>query len=448
MASLTEALEALATGRTSAAELVGNAVARAEDPAGEGGKIYTRLYADRARSQAAAVDAARARGDSLPPLAGVPVSVKDLFDIAGEPTTAGSVICRDDPPAVADAEIVARLRMAGAVIVGCTNMTEFAFSGIGINPHYGTPANPYDRATRRVPGGSSSGAAVSVADGTALAAIGTDTGGSVRIPAALCGLTGFKPTARRVPTAGCYPLSPSLDSIGPLAATVADCALVDRVMAGLPAVVPPAFPLQGLRLGVVRDFVIEDLDETVAAAFEGALSRLSSAGAIVTDVSFPALSDLPSINAKGGIVSAEAFHVHRANLEARADDFDPRVGQRIAFGGEQSADDYMTLLDHRVRMRGIADGLSAPFDALLAPTTARVAPPIAELEADDKVFFRYNALMLRNPAVFNFLDRCALSLPIHAPGEAPVGLMVVGETMGDDRLLSVGQALEAALAQA
>ncbi|MEM9684393.1 MAG: amidase, partial [Pseudomonadota bacterium] len=352
---------------------------------------------------------------------------------------------RDDPPATADAPVVSRLRAAGATLTGRTNMTEFAFSGIGLNPHYGTPANPYDRETGRVPGGSSSGAAISVTDGTALAAIGTDTGGSVRIPSALCGLTGFKPTARRVPTDRCYPLSWTLDSVGPLGQSAADCALLDRILAGLPAEIPAAYPAKGLRLGVVRDLLFDDVEDVILQAFERALSRLSAAGAVIFEVSIPELKDLPSINANGGIASAEAYHIHREHFERRTNELDRRVAKRVGLGRSQSANDYMTHFDERRRLQAAADHASAPLDALLAPTTARIAPPIAELEASDDVFFQYNGLMLRNPSTFNFLDRCAFSIPIQDPGEAPIGLMIVGETMGDDHLLSIGQGIEAAL---
>lgn len=445
MTTLIEALGALADGSTTASALVDEALVRAEDPSGEGARIYLQLFSDRARAQAQAVDAARARGDSLPPLAGVPISVKDLFDIEGQVTTAGSIVARDNPPATADAPVVSRLRAAGAIVVGRTNMTEFAFSGIGINPHYGTPANPFDRSTARVPGGSSSGAAVSVTDGTALAAIGTDTGGSVRIPSALCGLTGFKPTARRIPTDRCYPLSWTLDSIGPLGHSAADCALLDRIMAGLPATIPTAFPAKGLRLGIVRDLLFDDVEDAILRAFDRAVSRLSAAGAVIFEVDLPELSDLPHINRSGGIASAEAYHIHREHFEQRSNELDRRVAKRVGLGKSQSADDYMTHFDERRRIQSAADHATAPLDAILAPTTARTAPPIAELEASDDVFFQYNGLMLRNPSTFNFLDRCGFSLPIHEAGDAPIGLMVIGETMGDDHLLSVGLGIEAAL---
>src|SRR5579864_3980633 len=239
----------LAAGRTSSRALVETALARIADPAGEGARTFTRVYADRARAAADAQDQLRNAGYAASLLAGLPVSIKDLFDVAGEQTLAGSKALDDRPPAARDAPVVARLRAAGAVLIGRTNMTEFAFSGVGINPHFGTPGNPHDR--RLIPGGSSSGAAVSVGDGAAIVAIGSDTGGSVRIPAALCGIVGFKPTKRRIPRGGVIPLSTTLDSIGPLANSVGCCAIADAVMAGEAPSAPAPWPALGLRLGVL-----------------------------------------------------------------------------------------------------------------------------------------------------------------------------------------------------
>src|SRR5579864_6340073 len=239
----------LKDGRTTSRELIEQALARIADPAGEGARTFIKVYADSARAAADAQDVLRKAGYVASPLAGLPVSIKDLFDVAGEVTLAASKALDDRPPAVQDAPVVARLRAAGAVLIGRTNMTEFAFSGVGINPHFGTPGNPYDR--RLIPGGSSSGAAVSVGDGAAIVAIGSDTGGSVRIPAALCGIVGFKPTKRRIPTDGAFPLSYTLDSIGPLAPSVAACAIADAVMAGEAPSAPAPWPALGLRLGVL-----------------------------------------------------------------------------------------------------------------------------------------------------------------------------------------------------
>src|SRR5215472_15346669 len=284
----------LATGRTTSRRLTEQALARIEDPKGEGARAFVKVYKAQALAAADASDALRKAGIVPSPLAGLPVSIKNLCDVAGETTLAGSKALDDAPPARQDAPVVARLRGAGAVIVGSTNMSEFAFSGVGANPHYGTPGNPADR--KRVPGGSSSGAAVSVGDQMAVAALGTDTGGSVRIPSAACGLVGFKPTARRVPIDGVVPLSTSLDSIGPLANSVECCAIVDSVFAGEPIAVPEAAPLSGLRFGTPRQFVMDDLDPVVARAFERACKQLAAKGVKVEQIDLPQLNELPTIN--------------------------------------------------------------------------------------------------------------------------------------------------------
>src|SRR5689334_21736073 len=246
----------LAAGRTTSRALTEAALSRIEDTKGEGARAFIKVYRTQALAAADASDALRKAGVAQGPLAGIPMSIKNLCDVAGETTLAGSKALEGAPPAKADAPVLERLRRAGAVILGSTNMSEFAFSGIGFNPHYGTPGNPADRT--RVPGGSSSGAAVSVADGMVVAALGTDTGGSVRIPSAVCGLVGFKPTARRVPLDGLVPLSSSLDSVGPLANSVECCAIVDAVFANEPIQIPEAAPLSGLRFGIPKQFVMEE----------------------------------------------------------------------------------------------------------------------------------------------------------------------------------------------
>ena len=437
---------AIVAGQTTAAALVDDACDRAETPEGEGGLVFLSHYGEAVRLQARHADAMRAAGVDLGPLAGMPISIKDLFDVAGETTRAGSIVRQSAEPAAADAAIVRRLKGAGAILVGRTNMTEFAYSGIGINPHYGTPANPWDRANRRIPGGSSSGAAISVTDGMAIAAIGTDTGGSIRIPSALTGLTGFKPTASRVPQDGCFPLSFSLDSIGPLAASVECCALVDAAIAGETPLPLPAMPASGLRLGVAQTLVQDGLEDPVGTAFEVALTRLSAAGARLIDLPFTLLASVPQLSTAGGLAAAEALALHRKDLESRPQEFDRRVAARILNGAKIGGADYVDLLLARTRYRRKADALTAPFDAVIMPTCPRIAPRIADLENDDAAFGEANLAMLRNTALFNFLDRCAATLPIHRAGEAPVGLMVVGETMGDRRNLTVAKAIETALA--
>jgi len=406
------------------------------------------LHRQRALALARASDLLRAAGIVRSPLEGIPVSVKDLFDIADEVTCAGSTVLRGQPAATADATIVQRLLAAGAVIVGRTNMTEFAFSGLGLNPHYGTPANPWERSRGRIPGGSSSGAAVSVTDGMAAVAIGTDTGGSVRIPSAFCGLTGFKPTARRVPMDGTLPLSRALDSIGPLAASVRCCALVDAILAGEP--VRPLSPaeLDGARLAIPAQVVLEDLDDKVARAFDAACARLSAAGARIRRLAIPAFARLPALHAHGTLATADAWHLNRGFIEARADAYDPRVLARMRPGATMGAADLLELQAARQSWIAEVTAAASGVDALLMPTVPIVAPEIAPLQRDDALFTRTNALVLRNPTLINFLDGCALSLPGHEPGSAPVGLMLAAPGGHDARILALALAVEQALAQA
>lgn len=439
--SISQLAAELASGSTTSIALVEDCLARIADPRGEGARTFIKTYDESARAAADAVDRMRSAGIASSAYAGIPVSIKDLFDVAGEITQAGSKVLADAAPARVDAPVVARLRAAGLVVVGRTNMTEFAYSGLGLNPHHGTPRNPYDRATGRIPGGSSSGAAISVTDGMAVAGLGTDTGGSCRIPAALTGTVGFKPTASRIPLDGTLPLATSLDSIGSIAPSVACCAIIDAILAGEPALAPQAFPLKGLRLAVPQSLVMEDIDNTVAAAFARTVATLSRGGARVQDIVLKELLELPAINAKGGFPAAEAYAWHRHLLAGKGNDYDPRVKVRIEKGVQQSAADYIELCAARKDFIRRVDALCSPFDALILPTVPLVAPTIAEL-ADDQEYGRVNLLMLRNPTVVNFLDGCAISIPCHAPGEAPVGLMIVGQHGADHRLFSIALAIE------
>ncbi len=432
----------LAKGRVTAEKLAEAALARASAPDGEGARVFTRIAPDEVLSAARESDSLRRAGRVRSPLEGLPISVKDLFDIRGQQTRAGSRVLAEAPPAARDAPVVRRLKAAGAVIVGRTNMTEFAYSGLGINPHYGTPLNPFDRAAGRIPGGSSSGAAVSVTDGMAAGAIGTDTGGSCRIPAALCGLVGYKPTARRVPLDGSVPLSWTLDSIGPLARSVACCALLDQVIsggAGAPAAATPA--VKGLRLALPKTLVQEGMDAPVARAFAAAIARLRGAGAQVNEIDVPEFAELAAINAKGGFPAAEAWHWHRTHIERAADLYDPRVISRIRRGAAMTAADYIDVLQARMRWIKAVERRMRGYDALVMPTVPVVAPRIADL-ADDAEYGRVNLLMLRNPTLINVLDGCAVSLPCHAPGDAPVGLMLAARRGQDHRLFAVAGAVE------
>jgi aspartyl-tRNA(Asn)/glutamyl-tRNA(Gln) amidotransferase subunit A len=447
MQTLTELAAALDAGRTTSRALVEGCLAAIADPAGEGARVFLTVYGEAARAQADAMDGLRRAGRAPGPFAGIPVSVKDLFDVAGEPTRAGSVALDDAPPAARHAPVVARMLGAGFVLVGRTNMTEFAFSGLGINPHHGTPASPWDRATRRVPGGSSSGAGVSVADGMAFAALGTDTGGSCRIPAALSGVVGYKPTARRVPTEGVLPLSFTLDSVGPLANSVACCAIVDAVLAGSAPQAPVARPLTGVRLALPDAIVTDGMDAPVAAAFERALTALSAAGARVERVSFPALGRVSPGAARTSIAACEAFAWHRALLARAGDRYDPRVRSRMEAAAPVLMADYLETLAARRALGAEMDAATAPYDAVVMPCVPLLPPAIAALEADEPAYWKANALMLRNPSIANFLDRCAITVPCHRPGEAPAGLMLMGETLGDAGLFALAAGVEAALRQ-
>jgi aspartyl-tRNA(Asn)/glutamyl-tRNA(Gln) amidotransferase subunit A len=437
----------LDAGRTTSRELTELALARIADVSGEGGRAFMKVYADTARAEADFADRLRRAGIVRSKVDGLPVSVKDLFDVGGDITRAGSKLLADSPPAKSDAPAVARLRAAGAVIVGRTNMVEFAFGTTGLNPHYGTPRNPWDRpegAGGRVPGGSSSGAAVAQADGMCVMALGSDTRGSIRQPAALCGVAGFKTTARRVPREGAFPLSYTLDSVGPLANTIECCAAYDAVLAGEPEAPLPEMPARGLRLLVPRSSLLEDLDAPVAHAFEAALARLSATGATLVETAVPAFDRQSEYFKSGGLAGAEAYAIHRPRLD-RLDECDPRVGKRILFGGEIGAADYVALMRMRTEFIREVEAVLAPYDAFLMPTTPCIAPTIAEVDATDEAFFRWTMRIVRNVGVVNFLDGCAATLPCQAPGSAPVGLSVAGKADADRHVLAVAAAIERTL---
>jgi len=413
------------------------ALARIADPKGEGERACLTVYANAARAAADASDARTSRGRPLGSLDGAIVSIKDLFDVAGEPTRAGSrILAEEAAPAAADAVIVARLRRAGAVIIAKTNMTEFAFSGIGANPHFGTPGNPADRS--RVPGGSSAGAPVAVADGMCDIAIGTDTGGSVRIPASLCGLVGFKPSRQRVPTEGAFPLSKTLDSIGPIARSVADCAKADAIMAGEEFAPLEPLAVDGLRFGLPEGLVLERLDDIVAPAFKAAITRLDASGVGISEEELPLLDDWVAVNERGGVIPPEACAVHRDRLRRRGTDIDPNVRIRIERGCAVGEADFAEILRERRRLVAAMEARLAGLDALVMPTTTIVAPTIAEVE-DPKVFAVRNAALLRNTSMVNFFDLCAISLPLAA--RLPVGLMLVAGNGQDRRLLRIADAV-------
>ncbi|SDP16572.1 amidase [Afipia sp. GAS231] len=431
----------LASGATTARRLVEACLAKIADPAGEGQRVFIRVDKDAALDAADAMDRLRKAKAAPSPFAGIPVSIKDLFDIKGQVTRAGSRALEDSAPAETDATVVARLRRAGFIVIGRTNMTEFAYSGIGINPHYGTPKSAWNRSVGHVPGGSSSGAAVSIADQMAFGALGTDTGGSCRIPAAFNGIVGFKPTQRRVPLDGGVPLSLSLDSFGPLARSVACCAVLDAVLADEP--VQPLQPrtVKGMRLAVPTTVALDDLDDVVAKTFERALETLSRAGALIERIEVPEFHDVGVMNAKGGFAAAESYAWHRYLLTSKGDVYDPRVSLRILRGEGIGAADYIDILNARRSFIARTDKRIAPYDALVLPTTANTPPKIADL-ADDKVFTVQNLRALRNCTLINVLDGCAISLPANRDGEVPVGLMLAAAGGSDRRIFELAAGME------
>jgi len=444
--SITDLKRSLSNGSVTSRQLVETALAAINDPNGEGKATFIKVHAKEALQAADAIDAQRKKGGALPSLAGIPISLKDLFDEAGETTLGGSIVLIGQPAATQDATVVRRLREAGAIIIGRTNTVEFAYTGLGINPHYGTPKNVFDRATGRIPGGSTSGGGISVADGMATAAIGTDTGGSLRIPSALNGLVGFKPTQRRVSLDGVMPLSTSFDSAGPIGWTVADCALLDRIIADQK--LEPSAPLtvKQLRLAVPQTYFLNELSPEVAKAFGAALSKLSAAGAKIVELPMTEFAMTPTVNPKGMITASEAYAWHRKFIKDGADKYDPRVLARIRTGETILAADYVELQNLRRQFIRKINAAAQDFDAMLMPTTPDIAPPISEVIKDDETYYKINARMLRNPSAVNIFDGCALSVPCHEAGAAPVGLMVAGTQNQDQHILAVGQAIETVVA--
>jgi aspartyl-tRNA(Asn)/glutamyl-tRNA(Gln) amidotransferase subunit A len=426
--------------RNSARERLEAALARIDDPKGEGARTCLTVYREQAKAAADAADARVKSGISLGPLDGTIVSIKDLFDVAGEVTRVGSKIFAEErKPATADAPVVHRLRAGGAIIVAKTNMSEFAYTGIGANPHFGTPGNPADR--KRVPGGSSSGAVVSAADGMCEIAIGSDTGGSCRIPAAICGIVGYKPSRQRIPTDGAFPLSYSIDSIGSIARTVEACAKADAVMASEYFTQPDPVQLAGLRIGIVQGTPLENLDEIVSKRFAGAVDQLRKAGARLSEEKVALLADMAEVNSKGGVQPTEAFAIHRDLLSRRADAIDPNVRARLERARNISAADYIDMVRQRARLIQLMDARLMDLDALALPTTPIVAPTQQEVAPADE-FARRNAMLLRNTVIVNFFDLCAISVPIPRESGLPAGLMLVARNGQDNRLFRIAMAVE------
>jgi aspartyl-tRNA(Asn)/glutamyl-tRNA(Gln) amidotransferase subunit A len=433
----------LSSGKTTSRKIVEAALAKIDDKNGEGVRTFIKVYREAALTEADASDRLRRQGIVPSPLAGLPISLKDLFDVAGDVTLAGIKAHADFPAAQSDAPVVRRLRAAGAVIIGRTNLSPMAFSPLGVNRDFGTPGNPADRL--RIPGGSSSGAAVSVTDAMAVAAIGSDTGGSIRMPAAFCGVAGIKPTQKRVPLTQTWPLSTSLDSVGPLAPSIACCALVDAAITGDEIVVPAAISLRGLRFALPMNSVTDDMDATVAKAFQRALEILSKHGAQIIETALPEIGEVIAMwRTPPSFTQMEGYARYGKWLTDNPDAYDPFIRARFAVGANASAKDYIDLIHARTSIIERSAKSTRNFDAVIMPTVQFVAPTIAEASTEEG-FKRIVPLAIRNPSIANMLDRCAISTPCHQAGELPVGLSLMGEHGEDRRLLAMGLSVEAAL---
>ena len=444
--TIESAQKALQSGEVTAVDLVSAAFSQIEAEEGEGARTFVRTFKNAAITQAAASDALRKMDVPQGPLAGIPISVKDLFDIAGVPTTAGSkAMAEHAGPVKEDATVIARLRAAGAIFLGHTNMTEFAYSGLGINPHHGTPLNAWEKHIGHVPGGSSSGAAISVVETMAIAALGTDTGGSVRIPAAFNRLYGFKPSQGRHPMDGVFPLCRSLDTVGPLARSMQCCRILDHVMAGLPVPAPDIRPMSGLRFGILETIVLDGLDVDVAGAFVRALEALSKQGARLERIKIDALENFHAIGRLGSIAAPEAYHLHRDFLAKAGEGMDPRVRSRIEAGGAISAADYIEMLALQKEMVEKTHLATRNYDAILMPTVAMAPPEIKPLLTSDELYRETNIKVLRNTSIGNLLGRPAASIPIGHDDGVPVGLMIMGEHGDDARLQSLAESIDICL---
>ncbi len=438
--------EALHQRKLSASELTARAIMAIEACPDQA--IFINLTKARALREAAASDARRARGATLGPLDGLPIAHKALIDLSGEVTSAASMLlARTAPPAERDADVAAALSAAGMVTLGHVNMTELAFSALGLNPHFGTPRNPHGADGPRVPGGSSSGSAVAVARRLVPAATGSDTGGSIRTPAAFNGILGFKGSSGRYSMRGIFPLAPTLDTLGPLARSMADIALLDAGMRGAPLRALTPQPLRGQHVIAPTNIVLDDLEPAVASMFADALQRLERAGAKVERRAMPELDAvLATYDQTGQISNVEALAFHR-DLLARAEpgDIDRRVVASMQAASQILAVDYLATLAARRRL--VAATKAEWGTSLIAmPTLPHVAPLIAPLEADDELFRTVNLLTLRNPMLGNFLDVCALSLPMGCDARGlPAGFMLCAASGQDDHLLAAGQGIAAAI---
>lgn len=438
--SIARARSLLDSGELSSEELVNACLVRIDDPRGEGAAAFIEHYRETAIAAARTADGERGSGAEARPLSGIPISIKDLFDMRGSVTRAGSAVLRDAPPAAKDCDVVQRLRAAGAIIIGRTNLSEFAFTGLGLNPHYGSPRSPYRRDRGYVAGGSSSGSAVSVSDGMALASIGSDTGGSGRIPAAFCGIVGFKPTRGTIPLQGVFPLARSFDTVSPMANTVDDCRLLYRLLSG-DKCKASKIDLRGLRLGVVESDHLPSLDQTVEGAFKETLAKLGTMAKKLDPVEGIDWSLPSKILQSGRITAVEGLSAHGLLFE-RKSEYDPRVASRFLHASGYPATSYAKALHDMHDLRITAGPIIAQFDALILPTSAILPPALDELE-DDERFVEKNMAVLRNTLIANVLDCCAISLPIPSQGGHPVAITLMGRAGDDERLLSIAGDIEA-----
>jgi len=419
---------------------------------------YIAVTAERALASARAAETTLASGGDLGPLHGIPVAFKDLINVAGLPTTGGSILLRENIPDK-DATVALKMARGGAVLLGKTHMVEFAFGGVGINHHYGTPWNPWDAVTQRIPGGSSSGSAVAVAAGLAPAALGSDTGGSVRIPSSFCGLVGLKPTFGRLSNQGCLPLDSTLDSVGPMVRTVRDAALIYQVLAGPDPAAPPTWghpsenvlenlegDISGMRLALPREYFWDEVDEEVAAAVHASAQVFADLDAHVDDISLQELDDLQTLRARGSLVAVETYLNLKDDLENNLDKFDPIVAARMLDGKDFLAVDYLDIQNGYADLRRRIGASLHAVDALITPTTPIVAAPVKEVDQEDR-YFPTNGLCLRNTMAANLLGLCAISLPCgFTRAGLPIGLQLIGRAFDEGRLLRLAHAYETTMA--
>jgi aspartyl-tRNA(Asn)/glutamyl-tRNA(Gln) amidotransferase subunit A len=403
---------------------------------------------ERALKEAAASRTRHREGRAAGPLDGVPIAWKDLVDMAGERTTAGSALYADSPPKETDAPIVTNLAAAGMVALGKTNLSEFAFSALGLNPHFGTPRNPRDPTTPRVPGGSSSGAAVAVAGGLSPCAIGSDTGGSIRAPASFCGIVGFKTSEGRIDKQGVFPLSRTLDTIGPMAHTVEDCVMIDMALRGQSSTSVRPINLSGVEFVVPDDTGIDDAQAAVAANLQSAVKRLEAAGAKVRTRAIRSIGAMRALSAQfGSMVAIEAYAEHRAVFNsADAKRMDRRVLAR-ALGGRVSERDAVNLQRGREELiAALVDELKGAV--LVLPATPMTAPAIGPLERDDELFRVTNLRAIHYTFLGNLFRMCGLALPSGTDAAGlPTGVQFLSPSGDDERLLSIGLSMEKALSR-